>query len=289
MAVYEHSYKRYTGITTAVWSRFLVLPKYGFKDVFKSRWLVFFFALSVLVPVIFAIMIYLRHNLDAIDALKAMGIEADQFFDIDAGFFGRFMVGQAQFAFFLTLFIGPGLVSRDLANNGLPLYLSRPISRADYVVGKLAILLILLSCITWVSGLLLFLLNSNFAGWSWMVENLNIAMAMVVGFGFWIGLLALLALALSAWVRWKVVAGFLMLAIFWTGDMMALMVNLLFRTDWGHIFNPDRLIHIVSATLLGVQTPNGPPVWAAVVSLSLLGLFCLYLLNRKIRAYQVVS
>lgn len=289
MAVYEHTYKRYTGSLTPTASRFTVLPRYAFKDVFKSRLLVFFYAFSILVPLFFALVIYLRHNIDAIDALRNLGFDVSDVLEIDENFFGRFLIVQAQFAFFLTLFIGPGLVSRDLANNGLPLYLSRPISRVDYVLGKLAILLVLSSSITWVAGLSLFVLNANYAGWSWAVSNLHIAAAVFVSSSFWIVLLALLALALSAWVRWKVVAGFMMFVVLAAGDMLTLMVNMMFRTEWGHLFNVDRLLHIITARLLGVTMPDGPPVWAAVLGLLTLTGVCLLLLNRKIRAYQVVS
>ena len=91
-----------------------------------------------------------------------------------------------MFAFFLTLLIGPPLVSRDLTNNALPLYLCRPFSRAEYVVGKMAVLLILLSLITWVPGLLLFLFQAYLEGGGWIAANLWIAGAIFVGSLVWI-------------------------------------------------------------------------------------------------------
>ena len=55
-------------------------------------------------------------------------------------------------ALFLAAFVGPGQVSPDLANNALSLYLARPFSRAEYVLGKMSVLVILLSLMTWVPG-----------------------------------------------------------------------------------------------------------------------------------------
>ena len=53
--------------------------------------------------------------------------------------------------------LAPVLVSPDLVNGALPLYLSRPFSRAPSTCSaRPAVLLILLSLITWVPGLLLF-------------------------------------------------------------------------------------------------------------------------------------
>jgi hypothetical protein len=43
-------------------------------------------------------------------------------------------------ALFLAAFVGPGQVSPDLANNALSLYLARPFSRVEYVLGKMSVL-----------------------------------------------------------------------------------------------------------------------------------------------------
>ena len=71
-------------------------------------------------------------------------------------------------ALFLAAFIGPGQVSPDLANNALSLYLARPFSRVEYVLGKMSVLLMLMSLMTWVPGLLLFALEGYLEGWQWM-------------------------------------------------------------------------------------------------------------------------
>jgi ABC-2 type transport system permease protein len=59
---------------------------------------------------------------------------------------------QAMPAFFVAVIVGPSLIAADLANGALPLYLGRPVDRRDYVLGKLAVLAILLSPMTWVGA-----------------------------------------------------------------------------------------------------------------------------------------
>jgi hypothetical protein len=68
-------------------------------------------------------------------------------------------------ALFLAAFVGPGQVSPDLANNALSLYLARPFSRVEYVLGKMSVLAILMSLMTWMPGLLLFGLQGYLEGW----------------------------------------------------------------------------------------------------------------------------
>src|SRR6478752_805599 len=76
--------------------------------------------------------------------------------------------------------------SSALANNALALYLARPFSRTEYVIGKMSVLLILLSLMTWVPGLLLFLLQGYLEGWPWMYDNVRFAAGIFFGAWIWI-------------------------------------------------------------------------------------------------------
>ncbi len=290
MAVYERTYKRYAGALTPQWTRLFVLPRYAFKEVFQSKLFLVFFVFSLLPPLSQAVRIYLYHNATQIFAAVPELAEAfGQFLAIDAEFFATLMGIQCGFAFFAALFVGPGLVSRDLANNGLPLYLSRPISRAEYVLGKFAVLGILLSLITWIPGFFLYVLQSGYAGLGWGFENLRIAASMFVGSWAWIATVSFLALALSAWVKWRPVAGFLMFVVFLGGGFVGLMVNALFRTDWGNLVNLGAVIGRIWEGLFDLPPDFDLPLWAAWASLAAFVGACLYMLHRKIRAYEVVS
>ena len=54
----------------------------------------------------------------------------------------KLVKSQGGFAFFVTLHCRAAVVSRDLRNNALPLYLCRPFSRTEYVAGKMSVVLI---------------------------------------------------------------------------------------------------------------------------------------------------
>src|ERR1700720_3153995 len=188
MAVLERSYKRYQGVLTPEWSRFLIIPRHAVRDVFRSKLFTGFYALSFIVPLVFAILIYLHHNVEALGILQ---INIRNLLNIDASFFETYVIIQGWIGFFLAMLVGPQQVSRDLTNNGLPLYLCRPFTRTEYVVGKMSIIIILVSTITWVPGLILFLLQSYLEGWSWFVDNIWIASAIFIGSLVLILLLAL--------------------------------------------------------------------------------------------------
>src|SRR6185369_3031923 len=196
MAVYEQTYRRYTGELTAQESRFLVPLRYALRDVFASKLAFLLLILGVLVPLTAAVIIYLHHNLTA---LKALNLPLDQVIPIDQLFFEKIIAIESSIGFFLALVIGPGLIAPDVRNNALPLYFSRPFSPAEYVLGKLGVLVALLSAITWVPGLLLFLFQASLET-DWAGAHLGLAWAIFAASWEWILVLSLLTLALSAWV-----------------------------------------------------------------------------------------
>ncbi len=295
MAVFKHAYKGYEGALTPAWSRFLILPRYAFEEMRRKRFYSMFFLVSLLAPLIFALIIYVEHNLSALKMLQIR-----DFVEINSRFFLNFLGWQSMMAFFLAAFVGPGQVSPDLANNALPLYLARPFSRTEYVAGKMSVLLILMSVMTWIPGLLLFVLQATLEGHGWFGQNLGIASAIFLGAWIWILLLSLLALALSAWVKWKPMAGALLFGVFFVGAGFGGAINAVMRTQWGNLLNLSHLIGTVWTSLFeqpmhrgngavffrvhGVETPT----WCCWVALIAICAFCLYLLSRKIRGAEVV-
>jgi ABC-2 type transport system permease protein len=305
MAVFERTYKPYAGALSPEWSRFLIIPRHAVRDIFRSKLFTAFYALSFVPPLIFAILIYLKHN---VEALAIFQLNIANVIPIDATFFQEFVIVQAIIGFLLALLVGPQQVSRDLTNNALPLYLCRPFSRTEYVVGKMSIVIIMLSTISWLPGLILFLLQSYLEGWSWFWENIPIASAIFLGSLVWILLLALLTQTISAWVRWTVASRAALVGLFLIPGVFTAIVNGLFQTHWGNLFNLQSLINNVWAGLFGTfvrqagevrEMRNGrvisqifmtePPLWASWFVLFLICALCLWLLSRKVKAYEVVK
>jgi ABC-2 type transport system permease protein len=300
MAVYKKTYRPYDGDLTPGWSRFLVIPRYAFEELHGKRFLTFFFLASFIYPLICALIIYVQHN---VSALSLLGVQqgARNLISINVTFFMSLLGWQSIMALFLAAFIGPGLISPDLGNNALSLYLARPFSRTEYVIGKMSVLAILMSLMTWVPGLLCFGLQGYLEGWQWMRDNARLASGVFFGSWVWILILALLAMALSAWVKWKPAAGGLMFGVFFVASAFGGLINVVQRTRWGNLFNISHLIGVVWVQLFegSNQTTNGAvffraqqgeqlPLWTAWMALAVLALLCLYMLGRKIRGAEVV-
>ena len=120
MAVYKRTYKGYSGPLTARWSRFMILQRYSYQRLFESKTLVVLRLVCLIFPVLCAAFIYFAHNLSV---LKAFSVPVGNLIAINGKFFLFFCNFQGAMAYLLTAFVGPSLVSPDLVNNALPLYL----------------------------------------------------------------------------------------------------------------------------------------------------------------------
>src|SRR5712672_4186951 len=86
-----------------------------------------------------------------------------------------------------------------------------------------------------------------------MTTNIRFATGMFFGAWIWILVMALLALALSAWVKWKPAAGALMFGVFFVMAGFGVAINGVQRTRWGHLFNISALIGSVWVQLFGAD------------------------------------
>ncbi|PYT29404.1 MAG: hypothetical protein DMG58_16360 [Acidobacteria bacterium] len=288
MAVYKRSYRGYAGSVTSEWSRFAIIPRYAYRGLFRSKIMTAFFVICFIPPLVFLFLIYLANNIGSF--ARVFGVTgATSPFAVDGEFFATYLGIQAALSFVLTAFVGPGLISGDLANRALPLYLSRPFTRAEYVIGKMSVLLMLLSLITWVPGLILFGAQGVMGGREWLSHNVWVAWAVFAGSWIWILVISLLALALSAWVKWRIAAGALLLAVFFVAAGFGEAINAVLEVHWGRLINLMYLFATVWNRLFRTRETFEISEASAWLMLGLICAACLALLNRKLRAFEVVK
>src|ERR1700731_4047275 len=103
-----------------------------------------------------AVQFYAASNLTNIPQASLLAPSADTF--------RQFLEQQQTFVFFVTVYVGAGLIANDRRANALQIYLSKPLTRAEYIFGKLAILMTFLLLVTWVPAIVLLLVQIAFAG-----------------------------------------------------------------------------------------------------------------------------
>jgi ABC-2 type transport system permease protein len=284
MSVHERRYQPYDGPWTPAWSRFTVIPRFAFREVFANRLFLSLFVASFFPTLVALVYIYLRHNANA---LAILDVPLDQLSAIDANYFYIYMRVQGWFALILCFVVGPGLVSVDFRNNALPLYLGRPFSRGEYVLGKISVLVALLSAITWIPGLLLFALQAWLEGAAWWGANAWLGWALFAS--SWVAILAIAlpTLAISALVKWRplAAAGLIMAAVVPIG--IGETVNGIFDTWRGSLIS---LVHLLKSVWAGLFRLHGSvelPLGSAWTALAVILALCLLTLWRRVRAYEV--
>jgi ABC-type transport system involved in multi-copper enzyme maturation permease subunit len=294
MAVYKRRYNSYTGSLTPQWSRFFVLTRFAFMDLFKSRFFVILLILCI-VPCLFSAGYIFVANNKTLQLLMQVRSEAADFFKVENQYFIIIMVVQAEAAFLLNCWVGPVLIAGDLTNGALPLFLSRPFTRTDYVFGKLAVLGLLLSAVTWVPCLLLFALQAGLAHDGWIWSHLWMVVPIVLCSAIWILALSLLSLAVSAWVKLRIVATGVTFIIFFIPAGLGEMFNAIMGTHWGALLNFSYMFRIILERgfrdpyrMLGRMARNEIPISAAWASLICLCVLSLVILNARLRARETV-
>ena len=289
MSVFKHEYRAYEGRVTPQWSRISVLVRYALAEAWSSRITVGLLTLSMLPVVVYLILIYIANNPLA-RAIITRGSAAG--LAVNASFFFRVLVSQCWLALVLTAWVAPRLVSFDLADNALPILLSHPISRSGYVVGKVVALFSFLSLVTWIPCLLLFAYQGYTSPQPWMGANLQIASGLFLGSVVWIALLSILGLALSSWVKWRMVATGIIFAAVFVPAGIGGVASAILRTKWGLLLNLPVMMSELWQRLLGapefLHFHQDLPTGAIVAMLVLIAFVCTAMLNARIRAREVV-
>jgi len=286
MAVYKQTYTPYDGPLRRERWRFAILMRYSFLVLFESRLLVMFFALCFIPPLLAGGILHANHNMKTVETLWMVGTIV-QGLPVDSAFFNLLFRTQAFLSFLLVTFAAPGLVSDDIANNALSVYLSKPFSRAEYVIGRLAVLMALASAVTWIPALALVGVQTDLAGWAWLRAHYRLAVAFVLAYWLWIIAICLLGIAVSALVKWRPLATGALLAVFFAGAGLGVLMNqmLQLETRLGLLLSLDSSISLIFSWLIdGVTQRNNVPAWNAAVWLSMICLACTGVLWRKLRA-----
>ena len=152
MPIHDQSYRRYGGGRNEPGSAWLVIAAAGirtllgrklFLAVMLAAWGQFF---------VRAVMFYLSANFPSMNVLAPSVETFRQFFDF-----------QEIFVLFVTVYVGSGLIANDRRSNALQIYLSKPLSRAEYVAGKLGVLAFFLLMVTLAPALALLVLEAMFS------------------------------------------------------------------------------------------------------------------------------
>jgi hypothetical protein len=170
MPIHDQSYRRYAGSRLPPGRAWIVIARAGLRSMFGKRVLIALLLLSWLPVVVRAVQMYASANFPRM-AVLAPTVET----------FRAFLDQQSVFVFFVTVYAGAGLIANDRRANALPIYLSKPLTRLEYIAGKFVVLATLLLLITWVPALTLLLAQVAFSGsTAFLAAHASVVLAITV-------------------------------------------------------------------------------------------------------------
>src|SRR5688572_5428105 len=122
MPIHDQGYRRYAGQRMAHGRSWSVIAKAGVRTLISKRAFVGLLLVSWFPFFVRAVQIYAAAN-----------VPQASFLAPDARMFRQFLEQQEVFLFFVTVYAGAGLIANDRRANALQIYLSKPLTRAEYV------------------------------------------------------------------------------------------------------------------------------------------------------------
>jgi ABC-2 type transport system permease protein len=154
-----------------------------------------------------------------------------------------------------VLLIGPDLISQDLRFNAIPLYLSRPVRRFEYFLGKLGVIAAYLSVVTIVPVLVAFVLGFGFGLDPSVFRDTARLLCASIAFGVIVVVSAgLLILALSSLSRNSRYVGAMWLALWLVSDFASGILIRTVRADWCPLVSYTENLNRVRDALIDAET-----------------------------------
>ncbi|HWB12410.1 MAG TPA: hypothetical protein VG826_24510 [Pirellulales bacterium] len=288
-------YHAWEGKLGATWHGVAAMVRTGLLQVFrrKSYWVVIVMGLFQFLAfwaVIWAVTQAKELPTDAREAmLEIFGFTGTPRPGKENGY-TMFIERQAVVVMILLTFTGSLLVGSDFRNNALAFYLSRSIDRRHYILGKLLTIGVLVSLLTTLPALLLFLEYGMFtSSFDYWLANWRIPLG-IVFYGMVLSVvLSILLVCISCYLQRMAP-----IAITWASLFVLLRpLRLLMRETsiyWG-LIDPWRDMHFVGRLAFD-QFRSDDERYFAYWAAALLTTVCsiaLVLLVRRVRAVEIVE
>jgi ABC-type transport system involved in multi-copper enzyme maturation permease subunit len=279
MPIHDQSYRHFGGKRDEPGKAWMVIAAAGIRNMIRKRTFIGLLLFAWLPFVVRAVQIYVSSNFPQA-ALLAPTAET----------FREFMDQQTPFVFFVTIYVGAGLIANDRRANALQIYLSKPLMRAEYIAGKLAILATFLMLVTLVPGILLLLVQIAFAGsFEFARKNMFLFPAITLAGMLQVLLASFTMLALSSLSKSaRYVAILYAGVLFFTKAMFGALALITGGTRVAWVSFSDNLTQVVDVIFRLRPRYEVPWIVSLVVIIALMVLSA-SILERRVRGVEVVT
>jgi ABC-type transport system involved in multi-copper enzyme maturation permease subunit len=277
--IHDQSYRRYAGTRLPVGKGWTVIASQGIRTMLNKK--------AFLALLIFAWIPFIVRVIQI--WINAAYPQAGSFIGVDAKMFRDFLAQQGVFVFFMTIYVGSGLIATDRRANALQIYLSKPLLRLEYVAGKLLVLATFLVSVTLLPALLLFLVQVGFAGFGFFKTNLFVVPAVVLASLVQVLVASFTMLALSSLSKSSRYVSLLYTgAIFFTEGVFNTLRVITGSTRVAWVSITANLKQVTDA-MFRMPAEYETPIIVSVLVLTALVVVSISVLERRVKGVEVVS
>ncbi len=280
MPIHDQSYRHYAGERETQGRAWVIIATAGIRSMIGKRKFLGLLLLAWLPFLIEAIRFYFAANFPQVAMLSATRETYREFFDY-----------QAVYVFFITIWVGAGLIANDKRANALQIYLSKPLTRAEYIAGKLSILIVFLLLVTWVPAMLLLVLHMIFQGnFEFIRANMMLFPAITLYSLIFVLLAAFTVLALSSLSNSsRFVAILYAGAIFFTDSVYGVLYAVTGSSALSWI-SPSGNLRQVGNVIFRMRPLYPDTPWQLSLAMVVIIITaCMLILERRVRGVEVVS
>jgi len=277
--IHDQSYRRYSGERERQGRAWTVIAGTGIKNMLGKRKFLGLLIVAWLPFVVRAVMMYFAANFPQMSMIAP---SPSTFWD--------FLEQQGVFVFFITIWVGAGLIANDKRANALQIYLSKPLTRAEYIAGKFLILVTFLLLVTWVPAILLLILQLLFAGnFTFVRQNLFLFPAITLYSFFYVLVVSFTMLAVSSSSKSSRFVAIIYAGIVFLSDAIYGVLHLVTRSTalsfLAFDFNLQQLSYVIFRLPPQYSTPWPISLLTALAIIAI----AVLVLERQVRGVEVVT
>ncbi|MGE3273625.1 MAG: ABC transporter permease subunit [Vicinamibacterales bacterium] len=279
MPIHDQGYRRYGGARAAAGRAWQIIAVAGLRQLVTQRKFIALMLFAWAPFVVRAVQVYVAAN-----------FQQASFLAPKADTFREFLDQQGIFVFFVTIWVGAGLIANDRRANALQLYLSKPLTRAEYIAGKLAILFTLLLAVTWAPAIALLIVQVVFAGSVTFVrQNLFLVPAITLLALLQVLLASMTMLALSSLSKSSRFVGIMYAGlIFFSAALFNAVRGITGRTSLAWLSPTETLAQLGDVIFRLQPRYEMSPLLAVLVVAVLVG-GSAFILERRVRGVEIVQ
>src|SRR5262245_43518673 len=280
MPIHDQGYRRYGGLKAPLGQGWMVIARAGIRTMFAKRaflglllaaWFPFF---------VRAVQFYAAANFS----------QATQLLAPSADTFRQFLDQQATFVFFVSVYVGAGLIANDRRANALQIYLSKPLTRVEYVFGKLAVIATFLLLVTFVPAIVLLIVQMWFTGnFTFLKNNLFLFPAITVFSLIEVTLVSSTILALSSLSNSSRYVGILYAAVIFFSSAIDGVLRLVTRSTALTWISVTANLEQIGDVIFRQPLKYDVPAVVSFIAVAVVIVASALVLERRVRGVEVVA